>query len=643
LDLRPLARHLSFRNARPFLIALGLGLALWTSYDRVFESYELQTYDWRFKLRGPQAVSKDIVHIDIWDDTLAALGRWPFDREYHTVLIEALSNAGAKAVVFDVEFVEPMEGDDKLAAAARQAGNVYFPLGFSSPVPFRDGYISKAIEAPLLPSLMAAAKGIGFVNAWPDFDGKLRRVMPVIEYQGNSYYQLSFRVLLDVFGASMQEVEYKPRRHLRIKGVTCPLDEDNCFLINYAGLWEDTFKHYSYLDVLSSYSSNLAGEKPVIDLSRFKGKICVVGLTAQGTHDTSPNPFESVYPGVGHYTSLLNTVLRGEFIRRADRATNASILLFLVIATALVTFYRKPLVSFFYTMATMLCFAAAAVNLFIYTRLWVDMFLPLMAMAVTYAAGTLTRIILEMRKRELMESELRIASQIQQSFLPPSPPAQKGLDIAVFMRPAKAVGGDLYTFVPLGEDRLGVMVGDVSGKGTPAALFMGKVVSEFKYSAHDCQDPSQALTRLNDSVAAESTGGLFVTLSYAIFDLKSKTLTLSNAGHLPLVCASAGEGAALLQAEGGMPVGVMPGIVFENRSFPLKDGQCYAFYSDGISEARNKKKEEYGVELMQAVLSRGGAKAAAPLLDEVVAEVTRFIGKAEQHDDMTLILVKVSE
>ena len=643
MDLRPYLKVFSLRNTRPLLAAIVLGLALWMSYSRVFERYELQTYDWRFSIRGTRPVADDIALIDIWDDTLAALGRWPFDREYHAALIEALADAGARAVVFDVEFVEPYESDNKVIEAAAHAGNVYFAFGFSSPTLSSDGFTAKKIEAPLLPTYAAVAKGVGFVNAWPDLDGKRRRIMPFIEHQGNRYYQLSFRVLMDVLDAP-KDPPFKPHRYLELQpDLRIPLDEENCFLVNYAGLWKNTFHHFSYVDVLSSYASKLSGGKSAIDLRRLKGKICIVGLTAQGTHDTNPNPLETVYPGIGNYANILNTILQRDFIRRFDRTTNAFILLFLVFSIAWVSFYRKPLVSFLYTLAVTTFFVLVVIDLFIYAGVWADLFFPLLVIMFTYAAGTLTRIVLEMRKRELMENELKIASQIQKSFLPPAPPAHKGLDIAVFMQPAKAVGGDLYTFVPLGEERLGVMVGDVSGKGTPAALFMGKTVSEFKYSARDRFDPAEVLTRLNDSIASESTGGLFVTLMYAIFDLKNKTLTLSNGGHLPLVGASAAEGAALLQAEGGLPIGVMPGSVFENHQFPLKVGQCYAFYSDGISEARNRKKEEYGVEALQGVMARGAAKAAAALLDQVVAEVTRFMGKAEQHDDMTLILVRVTD
>lgn len=636
-------KFLSKNHFRAILAALSMLLVLWLSYARAFERYELQTYDWRFSLRGPREFSKDIALVHIWDDTLAALGRWPFDRQYHAALIQVLSEAGAKAIVFDIEFVEPTSQDAKVAEAARKAGNVYFAFGFSSPRSFPGRYVSTKIESPLLPALAETARGSGFVNIQVDLDGKRRRVMPVINYWGKDYYQLSFRVLMDLLGVKPEDVVFRPGRWLELKkGLRVPLDEDGCFIINYAGYWKDTFTHYSYVDILSAYAQKLAGETPAFDLSELKDKICVIGLTAQGTHDTNPNPLEPVYPGVGTYANVFNTVLQKDFIRRLDRVTNLFILLLVAMLAARVSFYKKPFTSFLYTLAALTIFMALGINLFIYAGVWMDMFYPVLVCLIVYMTGTLTRIIREMRKRELIEGELKIASQIQQSFLPSAPPEHKGIRLAVHFQPAKAVGGDLYAFTQAGPDKVGVMIGDVSGKGTPAALFMAKTVSEFKFSAREALDPAAVLGKLNDSIASESTGGLFVTVTYAIFDLAAKKMTLSNAGHLPVVVARPDGRVELLTADGGMPIGVMPDMPFSNFECALASGECYAFYSDGISEARNKKKDEYTVETLQKALLDYHKREAKQILEQTVSDVTRFIGKAEQHDDMTLIIVQIA-
>ena len=634
----------SKRHFKALCILIAGLFVMWLSYSQTFERYELQTYDWRFNIRGERPFSPDVALIHIWDDTLAGLGRWPFDRQYHAALIQVLAEYGAKALIFDVEFVEPHDQDGKVIEATKKAGNVYYAFGFSSPTPIEGRFVAHKLESPVLQGYADAAKGTGFVNIQVDLDGKRRRVMPVIEYKGKNYFQLSFRVLMDIFGVKPEDVVFKPGKELQLtKDLKIPLDEQGCFIINYAGLWEKTFEHYSYIDILSAYAQVLDGEKPFFDLNKLRGKICVLGLTAQGTHDTNPNPLEPVYPGIGTYANVLNSVLRRDFIRRLDRVTNLIILLLLSGCAFWVSFYKKPFTSFLYTLATMTIFVTIVINLFIYAGVWVDLFFPVFICLVVYAAGTLTRIIHEMRKRELIESELKIASQIQKSFLPPTLPQQKGMNVAVFMKPAKAVGGDLYTFVPLGDEKIGVMCGDVSGKGTPAALFMGKVVSEFKFSARDRLDPSEVLSKLNDSIASEATGGLFVTLTYAIFDLKNQKVVFSNGGHLPIVVVKPDGQSELLTAEAGMPIGVMEGVDFSNAEFTLSQGQCFAFYSDGISEARNRKKEEYSIEALQKVMTTHHKLPAQEILDHSVEEVTDFMGKADQHDDMTLIVVQIKD
>jgi sigma-B regulation protein RsbU (phosphoserine phosphatase) len=210
------------------------------------------------------------------------------------------------------------------------------------------------------------------------------------------------------------------------------------------------------------------------------------------------------------------------------------------------------------------------------------------------------------------------------------------------MRSAKAVGGDLYTFVHLEGERLGVMVGDVSGKGTPAALFMAKVVSEFKFLAREKTDPAQVLRDLNNSIASESTGGLFVTLSYAIFDMKERKLIMSNGGHLPLVSTDSEGGLHMLSADEGMPIGVMPDMPFAVSERPLKSGDCFMLYSDGISEARNVRKDEFGADALGKALIAVRHENSEKILNDTMVQLERFIGKAEQHDDMTLIVVKVT-
>ncbi len=634
---------LSGKYLRWFFFGLAALAVLAFSYFRVFELYELQTYDWRFKLRGPRPVNSDIVFIDIFDDTIEKLGQWPLDRDYHAELIKALKKYGAKAVLFDMVFTDAREHDDAVVKAAAFSKNVYFVTAFANPVFNGKEFEADQQAAPLLPSYAQAAKSVACVNVVADTDGKRRRIPPAILYKGKRVFHLAVKAALDLLGAREEEVKIE-HGHLKIKkDLVAPLDGEGCLLVNYAGKWADkAFEHYSYVNVLQAYAQELGGEKPLINLKEFKNKICFVGFTATATVDTNANPLEPIYPNVGIHANALNTILERDFIRRAGKPFNL-LLVMILSGWVLVTSMRyKPLFALRATFLMLALFITVALCSFLQWGYWIDLFYPCVMTLVVFSVAVIGRTIYEIRKREVIENELKIASQIQQSFLPASLPQQKGMSLALYMKPAKAVGGDLYTFIPLKDDKIGVMIGDVSGKGTPAALFMAKVVSEFKFSARDRTDPAQVLTSLNDSIAAESTGGLFVTLSYVIFDVRSRKLFLSNGGHLPLVVSGAG-GPELLNAEGGMPVGVMEGVSFSDLEHPVRPGDCFAFYTDGVSEARNRKKEEYGIETLQKMISDNRHLSAQGILDQTVRSLNQFMGKADQHDDITLIVVKIEE
>ncbi|OGW92114.1 MAG: hypothetical protein A3D28_03415 [Omnitrophica bacterium RIFCSPHIGHO2_02_FULL_63_14] len=616
--------------ARPKFIAAGVFLAALCagSAAGIFDTYENESYDWRSRVRGTRPVDARIAFIDIWDDSLQALGAWPFARSYHADLIRTLADAGAAAVAFDVLFVEPREGDDEVIAAAREAGNVYFIEAFADIHPAAGGFEADTYLAPLLPGYAAAARGVGHVNPHADSDGKMRRVFPLISHRGHPRAHLGLKLAADTLGV--------PETKLRL-----PLDERGRFIVSYAGRWgEDRIPHYSYLEIILSGEELRNGRTPRVDLTQLRGRICLVGLTSLGSHDTKPVPIQSVYPMVGMHASTLNTVLKKDFIRRPPRAVNVIILAAMMALVLALSFRLAPRAALGAVSAALAAFAAVATGLFLLWGIWLDLVYPVVVSVLVYAISTLNRVLAEMRRRQLIEKELEIASKIQQSFLPQSLPEQKGLDLAVHMKPAKAVGGDLYTFVPLGGDRIGVMIGDVSGKGTPAALFMAKTVSEFKYAARDKTDPAEVLTGLNDAVSTEATGGLFVTVSYVILDLAGGRLTLANGGHLPMVAVSASGASELLTTKDGMPIGVMEGMPFSNLTRALEAGDVLALYTDGVTEARNKRSEDFTDQRLREVLVAHRKESAARILEAARTALELFVGRADPHDDMTLIILK---
>lgn len=624
-----------------YLRYLGLAaltaVALALSYFRAFEPYELQTYDWRCRLRGQRPMSSKIAVIEIADDTLAAIGKWPFGREYHTALIRALKDYGARSIVFDIVFPERTGKDAEMAAAARKAGNVFFGVVLKDPRVDHGRLTADRIVTSLRGVFWMAARGVGFFNIKADVDGKRRRVPAIVRLKGKDFYHMGLLVAMDALGLDPEDARIEGRAIRLADGRALPLDEEGCLLVNFASRWNNSFRHYSFAHILAQHQYGV----PLVNPADFKDAICIIGHTATGATDTNATPLEPIYPMVGIYANVVNGILENDYVRRVARPTNLFILAIVGLWVAYASTRLGPWRSLLAVLATLAIFIETAILLFTRKGIWIDFFYPAAVFFLIYAASTLWRTLAEMRKREIIEGELKIASQIQKSFLPEKLPDVQGLEMDVFMQPAKAVGGDLYAFVSAGEGKLGVMVGDVSGKGAPAALFMAKSVSEFKFSARQKTDPADVLAALNDSISSDSTGGLFVTLAYAIFDVPAKRLVLSNGGHLPVIQVSVSGQTKMLTVDDGMPIGVMPGASYSSRAFDLGDGDCFAFYSDGISEARNRRKDEYGVEAIARALSAHCRQPAREILAQAVEDVRRFMGRADQHDDMTLIIVKI--
>lgn len=631
------------KHLYPYLIGFAACVLLSAgSYLRVFDTYEYQTYDWRFRVKAQPPISDEIVLIEIWDDSLEKIGRWPFSRQYHAILIDVLRVYGAKMLGFDILLVEPGVGDEILRDAARTYGQVYFSHAFERESSVGKEIHSAAFQAPLLDDFKPVAKGIGHVNAKADPDGKRRRIPPIIYREGQAYPHLGILMAADYLGIPRSEIRKQRSGNIELGDhAVLPVDEKGYFFVNYSGRWTETFHHVSYVDILSSYAQVQKGGEPSIDLDWLKGKVCFLGLTATGTHDINPIPLEPAYPQMGLHANVFNSILNKRFIFRLSRAANLAIFILLGVVAAGFTRIPRLYQSLAAAVALVATYVALAVILFASHRVWIDLFYPLAAFGVIYLSGIVNRTVNEKHRRELLESELTIASEIQRSFLPSVIPESELLDIAAFMKPAKHVGGDLYSIFRVDQEHIGVMLGDVSGKGVPAALFMARSVSEFKFSSHGSKDPAQVLTRLNDSLSEDESSGLFVTVTYSVFDLRGKRLTLSSGGHLPVLCVRSDGASQWLSPEGGMPIALMPGVEFGNIGADLKAGDIFVFYSDGVSEAKNVRHADYETERLVRVVGMSREKRASEIREAILEDIHRFVGRAPQHDDLTMIVVKV--
>ncbi len=628
-----------FRAACLLLITLSV---LAGSYFHVLDSYELPTLDLRFRLRPHIPTTDKVALIEIGDDTIARIGRFPFDRSYHAALVKALSEAGAKAIVFDLFFSEPQKSDAEFEEAVKKAGNVYFPLVFELEGKNASGLQCARVQAAEnLKEFATSAKGLGHINVVPDIDGKYRRVPAYIRYKDSAYPYLPLKLACDYLGISQDKVKIVPGRYIDLgAGIRVPLDEHSLMLVNFSGGWGKSYKHYSYVDILQSYLADKIGEKPNVNLADLKDKVCIVGLTALGTVDLHPTPFDSLYPAVGMHAETFNSIVQNKFVMRLSRAANLAILIALCVLVAVSVLLTKPLRGAFILFSVIALYVLGCMLIFNAYGVWVDMLYPLLVVAVLHITVTLYKYVREWKTRLIMENELGIAKKIQESFLPKQMPSVPGIEVSVAMFTARQVGGDLYDFVAFDDGRLGVMIGDVSGKGVPAALFMAMAVGSFRSLAVPAAITSDVLANLNTKLVKETVSNLFVTMFYMVFDMKTGEVGYGNGGHLPVLYLPKDGAAQFLDVKEGAPLGLMDGA-YSNDKIKFYKGDTFILYTDGVTEAMNARSDMYGKERLEAVAVKNRLLDPRQLVDAIEKDVRKFEPKNQQHDDITILVVKI--
>lgn len=243
------------------------------------------------------------------------------------------------------------------------------------------------------------------------------------------------------------------------------------------------------------------------------------------------------------------------------------------------------------------------------------------------------RLHKQLLKRQRLEQDLQLAERIQQGFLPSSLPSRAGYGFCARYDPAFEIGGDFYDVVELPRDRLGVAIGDVSGKGVSAALFMARLSRELRFCALSAQQPSRVLSMMNQAVLDFGRDDMFLTLIYAVLDPARHELQIANAGHMPVLIRRA-KGEVLSLEDSGLPLGVLPESTYETARFRLEPGDVAFLYTDGVVEAMNPNREMFGQDRLCRTLAEANADPEA-LLDHALDAVRAHTRDATQFDDTT--------
>ena len=250
-------------------------------------------------------------------------------------------------------------------------------------------------------------------------------------------------------------------------------------------------------------------------------------------------------------------------------------------------------------------------------------------------------VLLEVADRLSLKNDLEIAREIQKAMLPPGRFRAPGADVAGFSRPANTVGGDFYEILPLGDGRLVTAVGDVSGKGSPASLLMALLLAMMRTLTDERLEPAELMARLNVQVCRQSPGNRFITIFYSVLDLATGELMYVNAGHTPALLLHA-DGAIERLQSGGVALGMFEGSTFEAGRVTLSPDDLVAIYSDGITEAENRKGQPFDEQGLETVLAAERRNNVAATCAAVVRAVERHTADTRLADDLTLLVLRRS-
>lgn len=247
----------------------------------------------------------------------------------------------------------------------------------------------------------------------------------------------------------------------------------------------------------------------------------------------------------------------------------------------------------------------------------------------------------ELAIKERIAKELSIAANIQKNLLPKELKINFDLDLSEYFKPAKEIGGDYYDYNFIDDSSLFLTIGDVSGKGIPAALLMTSIRATLKSLCHTYNSVDDMLIKLNNFMCKDMSEEMFVTIFHSHFNNQTKTLTYSNAGHNPLLVYKAKEFRVEEENVKGTAIGFLEGYKYKLGKISLNEGDVLLYYTDGITEAENANKELFGLERLKRVLLENSYKSAQSIKEEILREVDLFRDGYEQVDDITLLVVKI--
>ena len=622
---------------------------LFDSYQRLFP---------RARISAPAM----IVAVD--EASLARYGQWPWPRARVAELLRTISADDPAAVGVDILFPEPdgtsPDGSGDAALARAIAGNrvVLAVAG----LPYRDRrFLAPPTVAPVrlllpqapplhrfkgqlqsLPMLDRAAAGRGLVSVGTP--GRIVRRVPVVAQIGKVYVlSLAAEMFRVAEGLSLVSIEShdRDRMTLRLGQFSIPMQADGRLWLHFGH--HDPARYVSAADLLSGRVA------PQV----LRHKLVLVGVTGLGLLDQKLTPLGERVPGVEIHQQLLEQIFDGAYLWRpaAGAWIEAGLLLvagLLLIAVVPALRAWMSVLSF-----TAVIGALAAIGLVAFKfGLLIDVASPTLAVVLVFGTVlTATLAEADRQRRAMREAAARVAGELQaakriQMGLLPTPTSLPGeesrFELATLLEPARTIGGDFFDYAMIGADQLFFVVGDVSGKGLPASLFMALSKTLLKSSAMRGRgDVGAVLDRANAEISRENPEALFVTAFVGVLDVRTGMLEYSNAGHEPPYLKAPGSPPERFEIADGPPLCVLENYTYPTRYRQLAAGESLCLLTDGVTEAMDSHHALFGVERTEAVL-RGLPDSATPseLIQAMHEAVQGFVGEAPASDDLTLLCLR---
>jgi serine phosphatase RsbU (regulator of sigma subunit) len=622
--------------------------------EALFDAYQ--------KLMPRERSSAPAVVVAIDERALDARGQWPWPRTVSAELIKAISAANPAAIGVDLLFTEPDRSsagaDATLADAIHDrkvvlgvAGLEFRDRRFPFPPQAAPTKITSRRDLPLLrfdghlqsrPEINRAAAGRGLLSA-ESVDRVIRRVPAVARVGQVVVPSLAVEMVRVATGSAGFHIDDRGGEDvaLVVGDVAIPVQSDGSLRVHFGR--HDPERFVSAEEVLSGKASP--------DL--FRDKLVLVGVTGLGLLDFQATPLGERIPGVEVHAQVLEQIFDGRYLRRPTGASWLEAALLAAAGLLLIVFVpaTRASLSAFLLAADLLLFAAIGALSF-RSGILIDVAAPAVGLVAVFGvllAATFAEA--DRQRRLLREAQARVAGELEaarriQMGLLPAPralfAAERRFGLDALLVPARTVGGDFYDCFMIDQHRLFFVVGDVSGKGLPASLFMALAKSLIKSIALRAEnaDPGAILVRANAEISRDNPESLFVTAFAGVLDTRTGSLSYCNAGHEPPLAFPPGGTMVCVEHAGGPPLCVIEGFEYPTGHRDLAPGEWLCVVTDGVTEAMNAGRDLYGAQRLRAALARMAAASPQALVQELVGDVGRFAAGAEQSDDLTLLCVQ---